>query len=329
MACELAANAISFLSEATAGPKSAAAAWAARHTRRAKVALMRWSILLHEGSTDSAHPPRRSLHRHLADKPLLKPSQMTLARIAGLPGPVGIGIGGARYRELRFLNLIGMDTDGDPVAVARGLWGDGSNPAYTYQQYVEDVLNIWQPDIVIHDHYPFNETRNPLRFRLSSTFYRDMGIIRAAALKRGRPYWKYLQAYGKINDKAVPSKSQSRLEMTLTRCSRRWAAGDFAWCCNWLAEPETCSSTTLEHPSPESMTLNPGSHAGVGSPRSCRCGRPHPPFPPSISAPASRHVNVLLSHESSGPYPGNCTRSGPMMQRIRSRVAGQIALQVG
>ena len=133
--------------------------------------------------------------------------------LSGLPGPLGSGIGGPRCRELRFLNLMGMDTDYEPVSVARRLWGGPGNPGYTYEQYVEDVLNIWQPDIVMHDHYPFNETRNPLRYRMSKTFYRDMRIIRAAALKRAVPYWKYPQAYGKINDKAVPSRSQMRLEL--------------------------------------------------------------------------------------------------------------------
>ena len=133
--------------------------------------------------------------------------------LSGVPGPLGVGIGGPRYRGLRFLNLIGMDTDGDPVAVAKRLWGDEGNPGYTYAQYVEDVLNIWQPDIVMHDHYPYNEKRNPQRYLFSQTFYRDTDIIRAAALKRGRPYWRYLQAYGKVNDKAMPSKSQIRLEL--------------------------------------------------------------------------------------------------------------------
>ena len=131
--------------------------------------------------------------------------------LSGLPGPLGKGIGGPSSKELRFLNLIGMDINGGTSA--KLLWGDDSNPGYTYEQYVQDVLNIWQPDILMHDHYPFRENEHSRHHYLANNFYERMGIIRAAALKRGIPYWKYCQAYGKPHDIAVPSKSDTRLEL--------------------------------------------------------------------------------------------------------------------
>jgi hypothetical protein len=133
--------------------------------------------------------------------------------LSGLPGPLGLGIGGPRHKELRFLNLMGMDSYPQGGIKPKALWGDDTNPDYTYSQYVQDVLNIWQPDVLMHDHYPFGETRSPLRYYFSNNFYEHMEIIRRAALARNIPYWRYNQAYGKINDRAQPSRSQARLEL--------------------------------------------------------------------------------------------------------------------
>ena len=107
--------------------------------------------------------------------------------LSGLPGPLGLGIGGPRYKELRFLNLIGMDSYPQGGTSPKALWGDDSHPDYSYRQYVQDVLNIWQPDVLMHDHYPFGETRNPLRYYFSNNLYEYMEIIRQAALARNIP----------------------------------------------------------------------------------------------------------------------------------------------
>ena len=153
-----------------------------------------WFCVGHKGRVESPYAGGFVMYDepHFRKVSSLDGSERTFRpHLSGLPGPIGLGIGGPRCKELRFLNLVGMDTDVNPGGLVRRLWGDDGNPDYTYEQYVEDVLNIWQPDLVMHDHYPFSEKRNPPQYIFSKTFYRDMGIIRTAALKRGLAYWKY------------------------------------------------------------------------------------------------------------------------------------------
>lgn len=65
-----------------------------------------------------------------------------------------------------------------------------------YEQYVNEFCDILQPKMVCWDYYPFDKYREG---NMALYFY-NMNVIREAAMKRGLPFWAFVQAGSQWND---------------------------------------------------------------------------------------------------------------------------------
>jgi hypothetical protein len=74
-------------------------------------------------------------------------------------------------------------------------YGDGSNPSYTYDQYLDDFISIIKPDVLFFDNYPFSSDG-----KTSDTYLENLMVIRAKAKANNLPYWGWLQAYRNISE---------------------------------------------------------------------------------------------------------------------------------
>jgi hypothetical protein len=78
---------------------------------------------------------------------------------------------------------------------------------YSYQQYIEDYINIIRPDVMMFDIYPFQD-----RDGVANVYFHNMQLVRQASLKAGIPYWVFVQAYlGK--NRRLPSDSDYRMQV--------------------------------------------------------------------------------------------------------------------
>jgi len=87
------------------------------------------------------------------------------------------------------------------------LYGDNSNPGYTWGQYVNDFVSLTQPQILIYDDYPFLENGST-----RATFFRDLMVIRAKGLSVGIPYFSYIQTWAYPGWR-FPSESDVRMQV--------------------------------------------------------------------------------------------------------------------
>lgn len=65
-----------------------------------------------------------------------------------------------------------------------------------YEKYVDEFCDVLKPKVVSWDHYPFDKYREG---RMEIYFY-NMDVIRSAAVKRGLPFWAFVQAGSQWND---------------------------------------------------------------------------------------------------------------------------------
>ena len=87
-------------------------------------------------------------------------------------------------------------------------YAGGEAPAnYSYEQYIEDFIEIIQPDVMMFDIYPFQDTAG-----VANCYLRNMQIVREASLKGGIPYWVFVQSYIDKN-RRMPSDSDNRLQL--------------------------------------------------------------------------------------------------------------------
>lgn len=90
---------------------------------------------------------------------------------------------------------------------AAGLYGDGSNPSYTYSQYLDDFIAIINPDVLTFNHYPFLSNG-----RTSPSYLGNLAVVRSKAQANNLPYWGWLQS----NPRDVnqwPSDSDNRFNV--------------------------------------------------------------------------------------------------------------------
>jgi hypothetical protein len=79
---------------------------------------------------------------------------------------------------------------------------------YSYSQYLDDYINIVNPDILMYDNYPFLASGST-----NSTFFSNMAIIRGKALIANIPYWTWIQSWSDGVDYRVPSGSDLRMNV--------------------------------------------------------------------------------------------------------------------
>ncbi|MHB1452729.1 MAG: hypothetical protein ACYCYM_02070 [Saccharofermentanales bacterium] len=60
----------------------------------------------------------------------------------------------------------------------------------TYQQYIDDSIEIVNPTILSYDFYPFPA------YGINPLFFNNLDIVRIAASKKGIPFWTFVQSMG-------------------------------------------------------------------------------------------------------------------------------------
>ncbi len=77
----------------------------------------------------------------------------------------------------------------------------------TYQEYVDKYIQVFQPQFLSYDYYPFLNTG----FR--DTYYQNMEVIREAALKAGVPFWAFTMSCQIYPPYPQPKESWIRLQL--------------------------------------------------------------------------------------------------------------------
>jgi hypothetical protein len=75
-----------------------------------------------------------------------------------------------------------------------------------YSAYLEQIVQVMKPDVLMYDHYPFVE--NLMRH----DFYQNMMLVRNKALQHNMPYWAFMQSSA-LGAYRLPSKSDARMQM--------------------------------------------------------------------------------------------------------------------
>ncbi len=87
------------------------------------------------------------------------------------------------------------------------LYGDGSNPGYTFSAYLDDFISIIDPDILMYDHYPFQADGGT-----TDGFFSDLMMVRAKALAANIPYWAFIQSWANAGSR-LPSESDLMMQI--------------------------------------------------------------------------------------------------------------------
>ena len=81
---------------------------------------------------------------------------------------------------------------------------------YSYAQYLNDVVQIARPDILMYDHYPF---LSDAQTTTSSGFFENLMQVRNKALENDLPYWAFLQSWeSTASGYRLPSSSDVRMQ---------------------------------------------------------------------------------------------------------------------
>jgi len=85
---------------------------------------------------------------------------------------------------------------------------------YSYENYVEDMIGIIQPDVFMFDTYPYPQPpENVAAEYLHERYFRNLEIVRKVCLREGVPYWTFVQAFESDGYRRFPSESDLRMQV--------------------------------------------------------------------------------------------------------------------
>jgi hypothetical protein len=79
--------------------------------------------------------------------------------------------------------------------------------AKTYQEYLDKYIQVFQPQFLSYDYYPF------LNSGFRDTYYQNMETIRKAALKAGIPFWAFTMSCQIYPPYPQPKESWIRMQL--------------------------------------------------------------------------------------------------------------------
>ena len=114
-------------------------------------------------------------------------------------------------------NNYGLDLYGNSL----GYW-DGKNTlfgttaAITYQEYLDDYLNVAKPKMFSATQYPFTSASTP-EANLTAGLFEELTYYRELTIEQGIPFWRMMQAGGQWNDASawIPSVTPYQSEAEL------------------------------------------------------------------------------------------------------------------
>lgn len=72
---------------------------------------------------------------------------------------------------------------------------DGNWENSYYAQYVNEYVDMVDPDVICFDYYPFQQHGGARTDLLNCAIWKDMGLMRKKSMETGKPFWFYFQAY--------------------------------------------------------------------------------------------------------------------------------------
>ena len=96
--------------------------------------------------------------------------------------------------------------------------------SYSYEQYVEDFMTIYKPQVLSYDFYPITGSYPSL----SDGYFENMSIIRRAALNANIPFWTYVQTCSFRNGQRL--STQEDLNWNVNTCLAYGAKGIQYFC---------------------------------------------------------------------------------------------------
>ena len=112
-------------------------------------------------------------------------------------------------------NLMGIDSDPSPLYGGNDYTGPlpgdygSADREVRYRRYVQDMIDICDPDMLLNGLYPFGASSDTFDDR----WYAECMIVREKALAADIPYWIHLQAFSQADlGRRVPSDSDVRYE---------------------------------------------------------------------------------------------------------------------
>jgi hypothetical protein len=75
-----------------------------------------------------------------------------------------------------------------------------------YSAYLEQIVQIMKPDVVMYDHYPYVESLT------RHDYFQNLMLVRDKALEHNLPYWAFMQSSA-LGAYRLPSKSDARMQM--------------------------------------------------------------------------------------------------------------------
>jgi len=83
-----------------------------------------------------------------------------------------------------------------------------------YPDYVEKYMNVYRPQVLSYDHYPFL-TENSVfdGDRLTEDYYDNLEIIRGASVRYGTPFWLFIQTLSFNGTHRDPTEAEIRWQV--------------------------------------------------------------------------------------------------------------------
>ena len=96
--------------------------------------------------------------------------------------------------------------------------------SYTYEQYLRDYMEIFEPQVLSYDFYPIQGSFPALM----NGYFENMSLIRTAALKANIPFWVYVQTCSFADGQRLPT--QADLLWNVNTCLAYGAKGIQYFC---------------------------------------------------------------------------------------------------
>ncbi len=79
---------------------------------------------------------------------------------------------------------------------------------YTYEEYVSDYMRICKPKVLSYDYYALPSTTQAERGTLRKDYFRNMTIIRSAAMQANIPFWGFVQTCQYTPTTFIPNEAE-------------------------------------------------------------------------------------------------------------------------
>lgn len=125
-----------------------------------------------------------------------------------------------------YINILPMYASKAQLTIDVSNGTPGEATLQDYQNYVDSFVSIVKPQMISYDYYPLQGSFPSLE----STYYKNMSIIRKAAINAKIPFWVYIQttSYGQLS--RVPKEAEIQWQVN---SSLAYGAKGIQYFCYW------------------------------------------------------------------------------------------------